>query len=102
MRSLIVFQLSLLLIAAFSAARTQSTNSLDIYLVDVEGGNATLVVSPSGESLLIDTGNVGAAERDAGRIMDAIQEAGLHQIDHLVTTHWHLDHFGGMVELAGR
>ncbi len=62
MRSFIAFQLSLLLIVASSAAPTQSTKSLDIYLVDVEGGNATLVVSPSGESLLIDTGNVGAAK----------------------------------------
>ena len=62
MRSFIAFQLSLLLIVASSAAPTQSTKSLDIYLVDVEGGNATLVVSSSGESLLIDTGNVGAAK----------------------------------------
>jgi len=62
MRSFIAFQLSLLLIVASSAAPTQSTKSLDIYLVDVESGNATLVVSPSGESLLIDTGNVGAAK----------------------------------------
>ena len=62
MRSFIAFQLSLLLIVASSAAPTQSTKSLDIYLVDVEGGNATLVVSSSGESLLIDPGNVGAAK----------------------------------------
>src|SRR5207247_8327761 len=77
--------------------------TLDIYLVDVEGGNSTLFVSPSGESLLIDTGNGGsAAARDAGRIMAAIKDAGLRQIDHLITTHWHGDHFGGMAELAAR
>ena len=75
--------------------------TLDIYVIDVEGGNATLFVSPSGESLLIDTGNTGAAApRDAGRIMAAIKDAGLQQIDHLITTHWHGDHFGGMAELA--
>ena len=77
--------------------------TLDIYVVDVEGGNATLIVSPSRESLLIDTGNDGAAAvRDANRIMDAIKDAGLQQIDHLITTHWHSDHFGGMAELASK
>src|SRR6266487_4680946 len=84
-------------IAVFAAA----SKPLDIYVIDVEGGNATLFVSPSGESLLIDTGNAGAAApRDAGRIMDAIKAAGLQQIDHLITTHWHGDHFGGLAELA--
>src|SRR6266852_447592 len=74
---------------------------LDVYVVDVEGGNATLFVSPSHESLLIDTGNAGAAAvRDAGRIMEAVKDAGLQQIDHLIITHWHGDHFGGLAELA--
>src|SRR5262249_9171676 len=76
---------------------------LEIYAVDVEGGKATLVVSPDGESLLIDTGNIGeGAERDTKRIMAAIEDAGLRQIDHLITTHWHRDHIGGMTLLAGR
>src|SRR5207302_8803915 len=85
-----------------AAAQTRST--LDIYVVDVEGGNATLLVPPSGESLLIDTGNVGpeAAIRDAGRILAATQDARLTQIDHLIITHWHGDHFGGVAELAKR
>ena len=53
--------------------------------------------------LLIDTGNAGsAASRDAGRIMEAVKDAGLQQIDHLIITHWHGDHFGGMAELASR
>ena len=84
------------------AAETRST--LDIYVIDVEGGNATLLVPPSGESLLIDTGNVGpeAAVRDAERIMAAVQDARLTQIDHLIVTHWHNDHFGGLAELAKR
>ena len=69
----------------------------------MEGGNATLFVSPSHESLLIDTGNAGAgAVRDAGRIMDAVKDAGLTQIDHLIITHWHGDHFGGLAELASK
>src|SRR5262245_22841762 len=86
-----------------SHAQTRATKTLDIYVVDVEGGNATLVVSPQGESLLIDTGNTGAAApRDAERIMAAAKDARLQQIDHLVTTHWHGDHFGGMDELAKR
>jgi len=86
-----------------SVAQTRGSGRLDIYIVDVEGGNATLIVSPSGESLLIDTGNDGAgAVRDAGRIMEAIKDAGVQQIDHLITTHWHGDHFGGMAELASK
>ena len=86
------------LTSAQRAART-----LDIYVVDVEGGNATLFVSPSGESLLIDTGNAGAgAARDAARIVEAANDAGVSQIDHLITTHWHGDHYGGLAELASR
>jgi beta-lactamase superfamily II metal-dependent hydrolase len=86
-------------LAAFGAV----SKTLNIYVVDVEGGNATLFVAPSGESLLIDTGNGGtAAARDAGRIMAAMKDAGVQQIDHLVTTHWHGDHFGGTAELASK
>lgn len=84
-------------------ATMQTTDTLQIYLVDVEGGNATLFVSPSGESLLSDTGNGGNnADRDVGRIMAAVEDAGLTQIDHLLTTHWHGDHYGGLSELATR
>src|SRR5215510_13799711 len=87
----------------FSHAQTRTGKTLDIYVIDVEGGNATLLVSPQGESLLIDTGNTGAAApRDADRIIAATTDAKLQQIDHLVTTHWHGDHFGGMAELAKR
>jgi beta-lactamase superfamily II metal-dependent hydrolase len=78
-------------------------NTLDVYVVDVEGGNATLFAAPSGESLLIDSGNAGvAAVRDADRIIAAAKDAGLRQIDNLITTHWHGDHFGGLAELAAR
>jgi beta-lactamase superfamily II metal-dependent hydrolase len=86
-----------------AGAQTRTAQTLDIYVVDVEGGNATLFVAPSGQSVLIDTGNGGAAgARDVDRIMAAVKDAGLSQIDHLVTTHWHGDHFGGMSELAIR
>src|SRR5438876_10186170 len=103
MRPSIVFLLLVTLAVPVYVAQTRTAKTLDIYLVDVEGGNSALFVSPSGESLLIDTGNGGeAAARDAGRIMAAIKDAGLRQIDHLITTHWHGDHFGGMAELAKR
>src|SRR5262249_32951412 len=85
------------------AASAQTGKPLNIYVVDVEGGNATLFASPSGQSVLIDTGNGGpAAVRDAERILAAMKDAGVSQIDHLITTHWHGDHFGAMAELAGR
>jgi competence protein ComEC len=72
---------------------------LDIYWVDVEGGGATLIVTPSGESVLIDTGNPGG--RDPGRIAHVAKDvAGLKRLDHVVITHFHTDHFGGAAELA--
>ena len=83
--------------------QAQSARPLSIYVVDVEGGNATLFVSPSGESVLIDTGNGGAAAtRDADRIMAAVKDSGITQINYLITTHWHADHFGAMAELMNR
>jgi len=97
--------LALLIAVAASAVfvGAQARQTLDIWVVDVEGGNATLFVAPSGESLLIDTGNGGAAAaRDTGRIMAAVTDAGLSRIDHLITTHWHADHFGAMAELAAK
>src|SRR5437588_6884834 len=91
------------IIVSAALLSAQRAKTLDIYVIDVEGGNATLFVSPTGESLLIDTGNAGAAAaRDAGRIMDAVKDAGLQQIDHLIVTHWHGDHFGGLAELASK
>ena len=71
---------------------------LEIYWVDSEGGGSTLIVTPAGESVLIDTGNPGG--RDAGRIVAAAKAAGLTRIDHLIVTHFHVDHFGGAAEIA--
>src|SRR2546421_1941846 len=76
-----------------------ATPTLDIYFIDVEGGGATLIVTPARESLLIDTGFPG--DRDAGRIAHvALEVAGLKQIDHCLITHWHRDHVGGVPALA--
>jgi beta-lactamase superfamily II metal-dependent hydrolase len=88
------------LATALVAAQGQGTKPLDIYIVDTEGGKAALFVSPTGQSLLIDSGNPGG--RDTDRLMEAIQEAGLKQIDYLLTTHYHIDHIGGMQELVNR
>jgi beta-lactamase superfamily II metal-dependent hydrolase len=89
------------LLPAALAAQTRTT--LDIYVIDVEGGNATLLSAPSGEAILIDSGNGGAAAvRDADRIMAALRDAQVRRIDHLITTHYHGDHFGAMQELATR
>jgi len=93
--------LAVLLSVPIGTAQAQET--LQVYLIDVEGGGATLFVSPGGETLLIDTGNGGQnAARDAGRILDAIRDAGVAEIDHLITTHWHGDHYGAMQELVGQ
>jgi competence protein ComEC len=103
MRATLTTFLAVALCLAVPAAQSRTSKTLDIYVMDVEGGNATLFVAPSGESVLIDTGNGGAAAvRDADRIMAAVKDAGLTQIDTLITTHWHGDHFGAMAELAGR
>ena len=102
MRTTIACLLAVACSVAPALAQSRTAKPLQIYVIDVEGGNATLFVSPTGESLLIDTGNGGAvaAPRDAGRIMEAVKDAGLTQIDHLIITHWHGDHFGGLAELA--
>jgi len=93
----------LLIVSATALFLSAAAQTLDIYVIDVEGGNATLFVTPARESLLIDTGNAGpAAPRDAGRILEAAHAAGLSQIDHLIITHWHGDHFGGLAELASQ
>ena len=87
-------------LAGLAAAQTKSAKTLDIYFIDTEGGLSALYVSPTGESLLIDTGNPGG--RDTDRIMDTLNMAGVRQIDHLIITHYHVDHIGGLQELAKR
>ncbi|HEY6508538.1 MAG TPA: MBL fold metallo-hydrolase [Vicinamibacterales bacterium] len=72
--------------------------TLDIYYIDTEGGQSTLFVAPSGETLLVDTGNSG--DRDLGRIVETLKGAGVKQIDHMWTTHYHGDHVGSLLALA--
>jgi beta-lactamase superfamily II metal-dependent hydrolase len=73
-----------------------------IYSIDVEGGQSTLIVSPSGASLLIDTGWPGNSGRDADRIQQAMRDAGIAKLDHVLITHFHTDHVGGVPELVKR
>src|SRR3954470_23668962 len=90
----------LLVVGTFSstAVAAAPARGLDIYFIDTEGGAATLIVTPAGESVLIDSGNPG--DRDAHRIAAAAKDAGITQIDHYVTTHWHSDHVGGAGPLS--
>lgn len=80
----------------------QEARSLDIYFLDMVGGGSTLIVTPLGESVLIDTGSLRPEHRDADRILRACQDAGLTQIDYLLTTHFHSDHFGAIREVTRR
>src|SRR6185312_17204759 len=94
--------LCLLAVAPASAAPESTKNALRIYFVDVEGGQATLFVTPANESLLIDTGWPGHDERDADRIVAAAQNAGINKIDYVLITHFHTDHVGGLPQLAAK
>src|SRR6188474_3344503 len=92
--------LALLLALTASPAYAQArppAKPLTIYYIDTEGGQSTLFVAPSGESLLVDTGNAG--ERDLSRIVDTLKTAGVKQIDHMWTTHYHGDHIGALLAL---
>ena len=91
--------LVLALLLAPAGILSAQTRNLEMYWVDVEGGAATLAVSPSGESLLIDTGWI-VGDRDAKRIYAAAQQAGLKKIDYLVISHFHADHAGGVAALS--
>jgi competence protein ComEC len=79
-----------------------SAQSLRLSFIDVEGGQATLIVTPSGQSMLVDTGWATEMLRDAGRIAAAVKNAGIGTVDYLVITHYHADHVGGIEQLASR
>jgi len=94
MRLIRIAAVVLLMVSALSAAKT-----LDMYVIDVEGSKAFLMVSPSGQSLLIDAGVPG--DRDANRIVEACKAAGVKKIDYMVVSHYDGDHVGGVPALAG-
>jgi competence protein ComEC len=100
MKRLAALLLIVLSCAALMSAQRAATKPLEIWVVDVEGGKAALYVTPTGQTAIIDTGFPGA--RDLDRIMAAIADAGVKQIDYLVSTHYHVDHVGNLVELAKR
>lgn len=99
MKKSFLYLLTFALFAGCVAMTVAGPKTLDVYFIDVEGGAATLIVTPAGESLLIDTGFPG--DRDAARIAQvALEVAGLKQIDVCVITHWHRDHVGGVAPLS--
>jgi competence protein ComEC len=98
MRSLLLL-LPLLLTSPLCAG--DKDGRLDIYFIDVEGGAATLLVTPVGQSILIDSGYPDNQGRDRDRILRVVKEiAGCQRLDHAVVSHWHLDHFGNHAALA--
>lgn len=87
----------------FSVAKAApAEKALRVYFVDVEGGQATLFVTPEGDSLLIDTGWPDNNNRDADRIVAAAKDAGISKIDYVLITHYHDDHVGGVPQLAAK
>jgi competence protein ComEC len=88
------------IVAPAGAAPVPAAKPLQIYFIDVEGGQSTLIVSPSGQSMLIDAGWPGYEGRDADRILAATRDAGIKQLDYVLITHYHRDHVGGVPQLA--
>jgi competence protein ComEC len=91
-----------ILLGLTGAALLPAAKELQIYFIDVEGGQSTLFVAPSGESMLIDTGWSGHNSRDADRIAAVAKHVGVKKIDYLVITHYHEDHVGGVPQLAAK
>lgn len=98
---LALFALWMISLSASSSLGAESDGRLDIYFIDVEGGASTLMVTPAGESILIDSGYPDFMNRDRDRILKVVRDvAKLKQIDHAVVTHWHMDHYGNHAALA--
>ena len=88
--------------SAVTLSAQEPAETLDIYWIDVEGGAATLIVTPAGESILMDAGWGRPDERDAARIQAAMTDAQIERIDYFIASHFHWDHVGGLPALAGR
>ena len=88
--------------AAVLVAGAQAASTLDVYFIDVEGGQSTLLVTPAGQSLLIDAGYAGFDNRDPKRIFAAARDAHISRLNYLLITHFHADHAGGAAEVAKR
>jgi competence protein ComEC len=97
-RPIILTSVFVLGILSALAIGQEAGKTLDIYFVDTEGGQSTLYASPTGQTMLVDTGNAG--DRDLHRILDVLHVAGVTQLDHLLITHYHGDHYGSLVELS--
>jgi len=88
-------------LAGRSLPADEKDGRLDIYFIDVEGGAATLLVTPAGESVLIDSGYPDNGNRDRDRVLKVLRDvAGRKDLDHACVSHWHLDHFGNHAALA--
>ncbi|MBL02938.1 MAG: hypothetical protein CL486_05350, partial [Acidobacteria bacterium] len=93
---------TVLLASQVVSAQMPSRDTLDIYWIDVEGGAATLIVTPTNESILMDAGWPRSDERDAQRIQAAMTDAGIDRLNYFITSHFHTDHVGGLTALANR
>jgi beta-lactamase superfamily II metal-dependent hydrolase len=94
--------LAALALLASNAPPLFAARTLDVYFIDVEGGQSTLIVTPAGQSMLVDVGWPGFNGRDGDRILKTARKAGLKQIDYVLVTHYHTDHVGGIEQLVDR
>jgi competence protein ComEC len=102
MRYILLLALATLAGASQPAAPSPAEKPLAIYFIDVEGGQATLFVTPAGQSMLIDTGFPGFEDRDLNRVLATMKQAGVSKLDYLLVTHYHLDHAGNAAALAAK